>query len=94
MIAAADFKVPHATTAADVEYIGKLLKIGGGFGMLGKPWCPLWSRRLGANSPLGVVCGWYLALLTVCEAVGIPLPLPVFDLSSKVFPAKDATKEA
>lgn len=39
---------------------------------------------------LGLVCGWYLAILTACEAVGIPCPLPVLDLSSKVFPKKDA----
>lgn len=30
---------------------------------------------------LGLVSGWYLAILTACEAVGIPCPLPVFDLS-------------
>jgi hypothetical protein len=38
---------------------------------------------------LGLVCGWYLAILTACEAVGIPCPLPVLDLSSKVFPKKN-----
>jgi succinate-acetate transporter protein len=38
---------------------------------------------------LGLISGWYLAILTVCEAVGIPCPLPVFDLSSKVFPKKE-----
>ena len=38
---------------------------------------------------LGVINGWYLALLTVMEAVGLPSRLPVFDLSSKVFPSKD-----
>ena len=43
----------------------------------------------GGFGMLGVVGGWYLALLTVCEAVGIPCPLPVFDLSSRVFPTKD-----
>ena len=77
-IAAADFAVASATTEADVAHILMLLKIGGGFGML------------------GVVCGWYLALLTVMEAVGLPCPLPVFDLSSKVFPpkAKDNAKDA
>ncbi|KAJ9630784.1 hypothetical protein H2203_001309 [Taxawa tesnikishii (nom. ined.)] len=37
---------------------------------------------------IGLVCGWYLAILTACEAVGIPCPLPVLDLSSKVFPKK------
>lgn len=70
-IAAADFAVPNASTPADLEHIAMLLKIGGGFGML------------------GVICGWYLALLTCCEAVGLPCPLPVFDLSSKVFPKRD-----
>lgn len=30
----------------------------------------------------------YLAILEVCEAVQIPCPLPVFDLSSKIFPPK------
>ncbi|KAF2997954.1 hypothetical protein E8E13_005998 [Curvularia kusanoi] len=70
-IAAADFRVGHAKTAADVAYIEKLLHIAGGFGFL------------------GLVSGWYLAILTACEAVGIPCPLPVLDLSSKVFPKKD-----
>ena len=74
-IAAADFAVPNVQTAADLEHVLHLLRIGGGFGML------------------GVVCGWYLALVTVCEAVGLPLPLPVFDLSSKVFPIKSKNKD-
>lgn len=69
-IAAADFAVPHATTAADVDHILMLLKVGGGFGML------------------GVICGWYLALITACESVGMPCPLPIFDLTSRVFPEK------
>ncbi|KAJ4346002.1 hypothetical protein N0V95_005785 [Ascochyta clinopodiicola] len=73
-IAAADFRVAHATTEADVAHIGKLLHIAGGFGFI------------------GLVCGWYLAILTACEAVGIPCPLPILDLSSKVFPKKDAAK--
>lgn len=34
-IAAADFAVPNASTAADLEHIAYLLRIGGGFGMLG-----------------------------------------------------------
>ena len=50
----------------------------------------------GGFGMLGVICGWYLALLTVCEAVGLPCPLPVFDLSGKVFPKKvsDIEKDA
>ncbi|GAB7365809.1 hypothetical protein MBLNU230_g7142t1 [Neophaeotheca triangularis] len=42
---------------------------------------------------VGLVSGWYLVLLTVCETVGLPLPLPIFDLSSRVFPAKAAQKK-
>jgi hypothetical protein len=34
-------------------------------------------------------CPRYLAILTVMEAVGLPNVLPVFDLSSRVFPKKD-----
>jgi hypothetical protein len=46
-------------------------------------------RIAGGFGFIGLLCGWYLAILTACEAVGIPCPLPVLDLSSKVFPAKD-----
>lgn len=70
-IAAADFRVGHAKSEADVEHITRLLHFAGGFGFI------------------GLVCGWYLAILTACEAVGIPCPLPVLDLSSKVFPKKE-----
>jgi succinate-acetate transporter protein len=66
-IAAANFAIPSIKTAADLEHVGLLLKIGGGFGWL------------------GLISGWYLAILTACAAVGIPCPLPVLDLSSKVF---------
>ncbi|KAL1301451.1 hypothetical protein AAFC00_005702 [Neodothiora populina] len=69
-IAAADFSVASATTAADLEHISTLLRFAGGFGMI------------------GAVCGWYLCIVTGCAAVGIPCPLPVFDLSSKIFPSK------
>jgi len=34
-IAAADLAIPHATTAADAAHVLYLLKVGGGFGMLG-----------------------------------------------------------
>jgi len=42
---------------------------------------------------IGLVCGWYLAILEVCEAVQIPCPLPVFDLAGKIFPAKKTATE-
>ena len=48
-------------------------------------------RVAGGFGFLGLISGWYLAILTACEAVGIPCPLPVFDLSSKVFPKKETT---
>jgi len=38
---------------------------------------------------IGLVCGWYLAILTSCAAVNIPCPLPVFDLSNVVFPGRN-----
>jgi uncharacterized protein len=34
-IAAADFAVPQAMTPADLDHVLHLLKIGGGFGLLG-----------------------------------------------------------
>lgn len=44
---------------------------------------------------IGLICGWYLAIIEVCEAVAIPCPLPVFDLGRYIFPPKaDPTKEA
>jgi succinate-acetate transporter protein len=43
---------------------------------------------------LGLISGWYLAILTACAAVGIPCPLPVLDLSSKVFAKKNNDKSA
>lgn len=30
------------------------------------------------------LCGWYLAILQVCASTGVPCPLPVFDLSTKI----------
>lgn len=42
---------------------------------------------------LGLISGWYLAIITACESVGIPCPLPVLDLSSKVFPQKNKTSD-
>ncbi|KNG50748.1 glycoside hydrolase family 3 protein [Stemphylium lycopersici] len=48
-------------------------------------------RVAGGFGFLGLISGWYLAILTACEAVGIPCPLPVFDLSSKVFPTNETT---
>ena len=55
-------------------------------------------RCAGGFGFLGLICGWYLAIVTSCAAVSIPCPLPVFDLSSKVFPGqnkthRDASKE-
>jgi uncharacterized protein len=34
---------------------------------------------------VAAVMGWYLAIITVCASTGVPCPLPVFDLSTKVF---------
>jgi hypothetical protein len=51
-------------------------------------------RIAGGFGWLGLISGWYLAILTACEAVGIPCPLPVLDLSSKVFPSEAKNSEA
>lgn len=51
-------------------------------------------RCAGGFGFLGLISGWYLAILTACEAVGIPCPLPVFDLSTKVFPDKPKNSQA
>lgn len=37
--------------------------------------------------------GWYLAIIAVCASTGVPCPLPIFDLSSKVFPTSDAAAD-
>jgi uncharacterized protein len=38
------------------------------------------------------IMGWYLAIITVCASTGIPCPLPIFDLSSKIAPHSKAEK--
>ncbi|KAI9727462.1 MAG: hypothetical protein M1828_006404 [Chrysothrix sp. TS-e1954] len=42
----------------------------------------------GGFGMIGTVCGWYLVIIVVCESTGVPCPLPIFDLSTKVFPKK------
>lgn len=37
--------------------------------------------------------GWYLAIITVCASTGVPCPLPVFDLSTKVFRGSKAAAQ-
>ncbi|KAL5387521.1 hypothetical protein PMIN03_009284 [Paraphaeosphaeria minitans] len=37
----------------------------------------------------GLVCDWYLVILTACEAAGILCPLPVLNLRSEVFLKKE-----
>lgn len=34
---------------------------------------------------VSVITGWYLAIITVCATTGVPCPLPIFDLSQRVF---------
>jgi len=90
-IAAADAAIPSAATEADLAHILKLLQIGGGFGFIGLVcgWYVTYccSRVCDMVKCLHVLHR-YLAILEVCETVQIPCPLPVFDLSSKIFPAK------
>jgi len=30
------------------------------------------------------IMGWYLAIITACASTGLPCPLPIFDLSTKI----------
>ncbi|KAI9650323.1 hypothetical protein NHQ30_000336 [Ciborinia camelliae] len=48
----------------------------------------------GGFGAVSITMGWYLAIITACASTGIPCPLPVFDLSSKVFAHhQEAAKE-
>jgi len=40
-----------------------------------------------------LVVSWYLAIILVCASTGVPCPLPIFDLSQKVFAHSAAQKE-
>jgi succinate-acetate transporter protein len=39
---------------------------------------------------VSAIMGWYLAIITVCASTGVPCPLPIFDLSQRVFPHSKA----
>lgn len=39
------------------------------------------------------LCGWYLAIITACASTGVPCPLPVFDLSQKLFAGSKAARD-
>jgi len=43
---------------------------------------------------IALVMGWYLAIITACAATGVPCPLPIFDLSQKVFPNTENSRRA
>jgi len=54
----------------------------------------LYLFKVGAGFGLvAVLCGWYLAIIQVCASVGIPCPLPVGDLSQKLFNNSAAARE-
>jgi len=40
---------------------------------------------------VAAIMGWYLAIITVCASTGVPCPLPIFDLSTKVFAGSKAS---
>ncbi|EHK99333.1 hypothetical protein GLAREA_08668 [Glarea lozoyensis ATCC 20868] len=43
---------------------------------------------------VAMIMGWYLAIVLSCASTGVPCPLPVFDLSSKLAPKSvDGAKE-
>ncbi|KAK4982851.1 hypothetical protein LTR66_009061 [Elasticomyces elasticus] len=37
--------------------------------------------------------GWYLAIITACASTGVPCPLPIFDLSTKIAPESKAAAD-
>lgn len=39
---------------------------------------------------VAALMGWYLAIITSCASTGVPCPLPVFDLSTKLFKGSNA----
>lgn len=39
------------------------------------------------------IMGWYLAIITCCASTGVPCPLPVFDLSTKLFRGNKAAAQ-
>jgi len=39
----------------------------------------------GGFGMVSCIMGWYLAIITVCASTGVPCPLPIFDLSTKLF---------
>lgn len=51
--------------------------------MVSRPYCPgsQLERAAFANQHVNR----YLAIITVCASTGVPCPLPVFDLSHKIF---------
>jgi len=54
----------------------------------------LYLFKIGAGFGLvSCICGWYLAIIQVCASVGIPCPLPVMDLSQKLFKDTQAAQD-
>ncbi|KAH0380609.1 hypothetical protein KCU92_g7435, partial [Aureobasidium melanogenum] len=74
-IAAADFYVPTITAATEVAGLHHVSTL---------------LKIGGGFGWLGLISGWYLSIVTACATVGIPCPLPVLDLSSKVFAKHNA----
>jgi succinate-acetate transporter protein len=85
-IAAADYQLGYNPSLAGLEHAIHYYRIAGGFGFVSMVlgWyvsrvCYDYRRRL-------IFIPRYLAFITVCAATGVPCPLPIFDLSQKVFP--------
>jgi hypothetical protein len=100
-ISAANFQLGFATTATEAEYSLTLLKFAGGFGFFTALAGWLVSLHLQHYMPCIIKCrvtprqaynltnnNRYLAIITVCASTQIPCPLPIGDLSSRVFPRR------
>lgn len=62
-------------------------------GLAGAEYAGYLLKVAGGFGFVAALMGWYLAILTVCAATGVPCPLPIFDLSQKVFAHTKAAED-
>jgi hypothetical protein len=84
-IAAADYQLGYNATAAGAAHAVYYVKIAGGFGFVTMIMGWYYFHPLAIKGEKANLCWRYLAIITVCASTGVPCPLPIFDLSQKVF---------
>jgi hypothetical protein len=85
--AAADYQLGFNATAEGLEHAVHYIKIAGGFGFVSMimGWYVLFpSTGIRWDDLANWYCR-YLAIITICASTGVPCPLPIFDLSQRVF---------